>query len=766
MIDYDFLNLSPSEFENISRDLLQSKLGIFIESFITGKDGGIDFRFTTDKAKTCIIQCKRYKDYNSLLGTLKKEVKKVVRLKPTRYILTTSAGLTPPNKADILKLFHPYILSTDDILGRDDINNLLGTYKHIEAKYYKLWLTSVNILQKILHSRIYNQSSFELEDIKEHVKLYVQNDSFNEALRILNHHRYIIISGIPGIGKTTLSRMLIFYLLSEAFDEFVYLTDTIDDGYEYFQDGKKQVFFFDDFLGKIRFDAKHLINADSKIVRFIEKIKKSPDKILIFATREYILSQARNEFEAFNVANIEIAKCILDLSSYTRIIKAQIIYNHLFFAKVPHAHLQSLVGSGEYMALINHKNYNPRIIETIINRKIWEYCTPIEFGKAFKSYFDNPESVWLYAFENSLNKFAQYSLFVLLTMGTPVLIEDLETALREFLVKNNYKYFTAFDSITFNRAIRELENTFITTKKDSFDGIVIEFQNPSIQDFLINYLRDKDDLITSLIESFVFVDQYFNIFTAAEIENVEQSRFIILSADKVQSSITRIKETFTQLKKARALRLHHAKTDKFNWFRDSRFYYSFLENIYRKLGNKSKEAADFVHSQFQHRIIMLDSDSTEQAAYIHLFKVLDPSRFVFDEENIVNKFLGNLDWFYNLDVFGKLEEMFPEAYQKVIASPGFKNKVEEIVSNEIANVEDSDIEDTFSDIESVELKYSMDFQKEIKELRRKEADYNAYIDAQSESYIDDHRESDEIKGTSEDEETEIINQIFNSLLDD
>src|SRR5690554_4783518 len=98
MIEYDFLILSPNEFENISRDLLQKKLDIYIQSFTTGRDGGIDFRHTTNKSKTFLIQSKRYKDYSSLLSNLKKEAKKVAKLKPDRYFLTTSVGLTPKNK--------------------------------------------------------------------------------------------------------------------------------------------------------------------------------------------------------------------------------------------------------------------------------------------------------------------------------------------------------------------------------------------------------------------------------------------------------------------------------------------------------------------------------------------------------------------------------------------------------------------------------------------------------------------------------------------
>ncbi len=48
MCDYDFGILSFSEFENLTRALLEAEYGIFIESFKEGKDGGIDLRFETE----------------------------------------------------------------------------------------------------------------------------------------------------------------------------------------------------------------------------------------------------------------------------------------------------------------------------------------------------------------------------------------------------------------------------------------------------------------------------------------------------------------------------------------------------------------------------------------------------------------------------------------------------------------------------------------------------------------------------------------------
>lgn len=46
MNNYDFLTLSPNEIENLTRDLLQKRLTMFIESFTIGRDGGIDLRLT------------------------------------------------------------------------------------------------------------------------------------------------------------------------------------------------------------------------------------------------------------------------------------------------------------------------------------------------------------------------------------------------------------------------------------------------------------------------------------------------------------------------------------------------------------------------------------------------------------------------------------------------------------------------------------------------------------------------------------------------
>lgn len=526
MNEYNFLNLSSFEFENFSRDILQEKTGFFFESFTSGQDGGIDLRASLNTEEDIIVQAKRYTRYNDLKSTLNKELDNVRKLNPERYILTTSVGLTPDNKDFIFELFQPFIISTEDIIGRDDLNNLLGIYPKVEEKYYKLWLSSTNILNKLINSTVYNQSKFELDEIRESLKVYVQNESFNEAIGILKKNNYVIISGIPGIGKTTLSRMLVYRLLAEDFDDFVYVADSINDAYSYYEDGKKQVFFFDDFLGKNFLETGLKMNEDSKLIKFIDRIKHSKNKLFILATREYILKQAKNSFESLNTPSLELVKCTLDLSKYTKIIRAEILFNHLFFAKIPLSHLRNLIETKSYVRLIDHKSYNPRIIETFVKNQFWENCEPKDFSRSLISFFNNPTSVWLHAFENTISKGSQITLLILSTLGTPVLLEDLRISINSFITANIKKYPLTIDSIEFRKIIKELESTFISTKMDSNNKIAVEFQNPSIQDFLINYIDGKNALIIDLIKSFSFVSQFFRIFTFDQVKKEYNKRII------------------------------------------------------------------------------------------------------------------------------------------------------------------------------------------------------------------------------------------------
>lgn len=58
MPNYNLNVLQPAEFEDLARDLIQKQFGVFVESFTTGRDSGIDLRFATINGGKSIVQAK------------------------------------------------------------------------------------------------------------------------------------------------------------------------------------------------------------------------------------------------------------------------------------------------------------------------------------------------------------------------------------------------------------------------------------------------------------------------------------------------------------------------------------------------------------------------------------------------------------------------------------------------------------------------------------------------------------------------------------
>ena len=60
MPNYNYGALSPQDFEEVSRDLLQAEWNVALEAFKEGRDSGIDLRYARSPGNTVIVQCKHY----------------------------------------------------------------------------------------------------------------------------------------------------------------------------------------------------------------------------------------------------------------------------------------------------------------------------------------------------------------------------------------------------------------------------------------------------------------------------------------------------------------------------------------------------------------------------------------------------------------------------------------------------------------------------------------------------------------------------------
>jgi len=343
MSRYTFTSLSPQDFEELVRDLLQAEWHVAIEAFKAGRDSGIDLRYASAHNGTTIVQCKHYavSGYSKLLSHLRDvELPKINRLCPTRYVVATSVGLTPANKGEIVAAMKPFIRSTGDILGAQDLEGLLSRHPSIEKANFKLWLTSTSVLERVLHNAEQCRTDFEIERIRRKLPLFVQNNAFPRAKGILDQTRVVVISGVPGIGKTTLAEMLLYAHLEQGYQPIVIEGD-IARGRKFFKSSAKQIFYYDDFLGQTFLgDRKEYLgrNEDAAIVDFAEMIQRSEHGRFILTTREHILRNALQLSEKFARSPLFEHRCVIELRDYSYAQKARILYNHLYFSDLPQSY--------------------------------------------------------------------------------------------------------------------------------------------------------------------------------------------------------------------------------------------------------------------------------------------------------------------------------------------------------------------------------------------------------------------------------------------
>jgi broad-specificity NMP kinase len=363
--------LNDKEFEELSKDLLELELNISLQIFKSGQDKGIDLRYAGTKENEIVVQAKRYikSTFGNLKSELAKEKIKMDRLlkKPKRYILITSLPLNVNQSDQLVQVMSPYIQSSQDVIGAERIMGLIAKYPTVESKYYKLWITSTTVLNKILHNAVHGRSEFIKEQIIKKVSFYVPTVNFNVAVNKLNENHFLIISGEPGIGKTTISYLLICDLMANGY-QLIHVDDKLKEAEDLLSPSPevKQVVFFDDFFGANLSELLHPRNPENKIVGFIERIMASANKFLVMTTRTTILNQALHRFDKFNRSKLaDLSNYELHITAYSKLDRAKILYNHLFHSGMSTEQYDIFFQSKNYVKIIDHKNYFPRLIEFI-----------------------------------------------------------------------------------------------------------------------------------------------------------------------------------------------------------------------------------------------------------------------------------------------------------------------------------------------------------------------------------------------------------------
>jgi hypothetical protein len=374
----------------------------------------------------------------------------------------------------------------------------LRKHSEIEKAHYKLWLTSTAVLERVLHSAEHCQTDFQIDRIRRKLPIFVQNDAYPRALGIIGETRVLIISGAPGIGKSTLAEMLIYAHLAKGYEPVVIQAD-IAEGRKLYRSDRKQIFYFDDFLGQTYLgDRPEYLgrNQDAALSDFVEMIRHSEKAIFILTTREHILGGALQRSERLAHSGLADHRCILELADYRRSQKARILYNHLYFSEFPNEYKEAVVAEDFFLSIINHKNFNPRVIEWLSTYARIRDVAPQDYQAHVRQLLDRPELIWAHAFENQISQAARDLLIVLYTTGsTHDDVADLEPSWISFHERCARRYNYTRKPGAFRSALKELDGSFVNIREGRVD-----FLNASIRDFLAATLWASRERVCDVLE--------------------------------------------------------------------------------------------------------------------------------------------------------------------------------------------------------------------------------------------------------------------------
>jgi hypothetical protein len=466
-VTYDFTQLSPLDFEHLVRDILNDAWHWHLESFAPGPDQGVDLRATLADGKRVIVQCKHtpHASKRAVVRLAAKEASRADTAAMDRYLFATSAELSAAALDSVAEALASLPVAPDGVLGRSRLNQMLS--RDIERAHFKLWLTSSAVLDRVLHAAVFARTDALIDEMRRAVPRWVDVPVYHRALKALVDERVAVLTGPPGVGKSTVAQML---LLTAANDDWqiVPIAGDLTDAWAMLRGEERQVFFYDDFLGSVSF-AQTRGEDTNDIVKFVRAVRtRSGDtKRVVLTSRTQVLAEAR-EMGNEDVDRLPLlnAECVVELAELTRMSRAQMLFNHLYFGLADEERA-ALAFDPRLLRAVDHRNFSPRTVDLVVGRN----ATAPALLDDLEATLDHPTDLWRASFA-VLPPLARCTLETLATVRA---VDATESFLRHHVGPSDHAQWHA--------SLRQLEGTWIRIS-GSGASARISFANPSCQDYV------------------------------------------------------------------------------------------------------------------------------------------------------------------------------------------------------------------------------------------------------------------------------------------
>ena len=232
---------------------------------------------------------------------------------------------------------------------------------------------------------------------------------------MLEQRRHLLILGNPGIGKSTLARMMMARYVAQGYEAV--WTTTVRDAWRVLgepRDASRKLFLvLDDFLGRLRFsESKLQQDEDRSLFALLDTAARTSHLRIVLTTREYILEDAKRASGLLDERGRDMKTYTLLLNRYSEAHRARMVFNHLYFSDLPDSRLEVFVASRAYRTIVSHRHFSPRVVESISKAANSQSLTDDEFLEYVTREFDNPKELWRHPFENEISPLARLLLIV------------------------------------------------------------------------------------------------------------------------------------------------------------------------------------------------------------------------------------------------------------------------------------------------------------------------------------------------------------------
>lgn len=500
MLDYDFAKLNDKEFEAFSIALLSEELGMRLERFKPGKDEGVDGRYFASKGGEMIVQCKHWSasGVSALLRHLRSvEKAKVASLKPIRYLMITSLPLSRANKNAIQAIFNPWLTSPADIFGQEDLNDTLARHPKVEETHYKLWFSSVKVWQQLQNLATKGRSAFDLQRARDFAETYAVTPHHAIAIQKLETLGVLVVTGEPGVGKSTLAEQIAVDYARRGF-ALCSLGDNVTEAENVWRDDEKQLFYFDDFLGRNYLDALQR-HEDSRIIGFIRRVRSNSSKRLVLTSRTTVLNRGRILSDLFRIENIHENEYELRIDRLSLLDKGRILYNHIWKSALSNSHVDELFADKRYLYVIKHDNFNPRLVAFVLDSRKVRGISSNEYWQHVQDMLKNPKDVWAHVFETQLTVAARILVRLTVLNGRNIVENELRDAYSRYAKADGSGLGT---NEHFESALQLAVGAVLNrTLRSSDESPIVTLFNPSLGDYVIHRYKDSSEELAACLSS-------------------------------------------------------------------------------------------------------------------------------------------------------------------------------------------------------------------------------------------------------------------------